>query len=154
MARWNLTLTERFWSKVAKGPATECWLWTGPGLKFGYGRIKIDGRHVLAHRAAYELTQGPIPPGSCVLHACDNPPCCNPDHLNLGTYRDNNSQREARGRGRQPKGEGQAKAKLTEADVRMIRASAASSGTLARQLGVSYRLIWLVRTGKNWTHVA
>lgn len=54
-----------------------------------YGRVRVDGKKVLAHRRAYELARGPIPPGMKVCHSCDNPLCCNPAHLFLGTQKDN-----------------------------------------------------------------
>jgi len=64
----------------------------------GYGRKKVGSRTVLAHRHAWELANGLVPEGLCVLHRCDNPPCINPDHLFLGTRADNNADRDAKGR--------------------------------------------------------
>ena len=62
-----------------------CWEWQGSRLPSGYGRLG----HRYVHRAMYEVSHGPIPDGLFVLHACDNPPCCNPDHLRVGTAKDN-----------------------------------------------------------------
>ena len=68
----------------------ECWEWKGARVKGGYGNRGIGGgRSALTHRLAYEWVYGPIPAGMHVLHRCDNPPCCNPAHLFLGTERDN-----------------------------------------------------------------
>lgn len=96
---------ERFWVKVDMRGFFDCWNWQacryGP---MGYGRINIRvGQSVDAHRAAYQLVRGSIPPGLCVMHTCDNPACCNPYHLKLGTRGDNNQDRhlkdrDARGR--------------------------------------------------------
>lgn len=92
----------RFWSLVATATRQECWPWQGQRNNHGYGRFQVrtdrpeSGRprriayeRTYAHRQAYELVFGPIPEGLRVLHRCDNPPCCNPAHLFLGTQRDN-----------------------------------------------------------------
>jgi len=87
---------ERFWCGVKRGEPDECWPWTRSLSPKGYGRVR--GRN--AHRVAYELTYGPIPPGMFVCHTCDNPPCCNPAHLFLGTYLDNIADMVAKKRSR------------------------------------------------------
>lgn len=74
------TRTERFWSKVDKGG--ECWLWTGATVN-GYGVFHNVGGKRIAHRIAYELANGAIPPGLEVDHTCFNHGCVNPDHLRL-----------------------------------------------------------------------
>jgi hypothetical protein len=86
----------RFWSKVRITP--ECWLWTARHTRKGYGMFKQGSLDRLAHRVAWEEVNGPIPPGLCVLHKCDNPPCVRPDHLFLGTQADNIADRDAKGR--------------------------------------------------------
>lgn len=68
----------------------------------GYGEIRYGGGLVRAHRLAYELTFGPIPQGMSVCHQCDNPPCCNPKHLFLGTQSDNSRDMWSKGRGVPP----------------------------------------------------
>jgi hypothetical protein len=90
---------DRFWSKVDKRGPDECWEWRGHRSHDGYGRVKIKGKIFTASRAVLFLTRGePIPPGTYACHSCDNPPCCNPAHLWLGTNRDN--QLDARRKGR------------------------------------------------------
>lgn len=99
---------ERFWSKVQRSSNPgECWPWLGGKTEKGYGRFKRrHGRYCVkderAHRVMWELHNGrSLEPGEQVLHSCDNPPCCNPAHLSLGTNRDN--QRECADRGRAPR---------------------------------------------------
>lgn len=94
----RLPLNVKLWKSVRITPG--CWEWTDYRLPFGYGRI-YDGatrRMLLTHRVSYELHHGPIPDGLIVRHTCDNPPCVNPDHLELGTRVDNMQDCVQRGR--------------------------------------------------------
>src|SRR3954470_14700354 len=82
---------ERYWAKIDKTSVhTPCWYWTGGVDGGGYGQLRnTDQVMVKTHRVMWELTNGPIPEGLCVLYTCDFPPCVNPDHLFLGTKKDN-----------------------------------------------------------------
>lgn len=101
-------LADRFWSKVDKRSDEECWNWFGciSGTEKlrkrygGRGSIRVGDRMVVAPRVAWELTNGVIPDGLAALHKCDNPLCCNPSHLFLGTQLDNIKDRESKGRGK------------------------------------------------------
>lgn len=87
-----------FWAKVETRGADECWHWTESTSDDGYGFVRKDRKTKRAHRVAWELTNGDIPDGMKVLHKCDNPPCCNPNHLFLGTDQDNSDDKMKKGR--------------------------------------------------------
>lgn len=89
---------ERFWANVVKRDG--CWSWTARKARFGYGAMEVDCKPARAHRLSWEIHHGPIPAGLWVLHKCDNPECANPDHLYLGTTKDNFRDMIERGRHR------------------------------------------------------
>lgn len=152
------TLAKRFWTKVGK--TGWCWLWRG-ATRNGYGVLHgpLSRHHVIyAHRLSWELANGPIADGLFVLHRCDIRPCVNPAHLFLGTQADN--LRDAGHKGRIPgsrlKGATNPNAKLTDDDVRAIRAGreqGATLLTLAHQFHVSRSAICDITRRNVWKHV-
>ncbi len=149
-----------------------CVEWDGPRNKGGYGWELVGRRKWLAHRLAWIDANGrPIPEGMVVCHHCDNPPCVNPEHLFLGTLRDNNQDRHAKGgyeymRGagnvmnrypeRRPRGEQNGFAKLNAAivlEVRRLHAEGASLRSLARRFSVDPVTIRMVVRRVTWRHV-
>lgn len=151
------SLVERFWEKVWITAPSECWLWTASRHPSGYGMIGIPGgKHRYARRVSLEIATGsPIPPGKCVRHACDNPPCVNPAHLSVGSAADNAA--DAVSRGRTTAGERSASAKLSTDKVRLIRwlvAEGAQISLVARHFAVSPGAIAAIRDRKTWSHVS
>ncbi len=170
-----------FWSKIDRSEVESCWPWFGGKLQSGYGGAWWRGRHTGSHRVAYELANGPIPGGLQVLHRCDNPPCCNPAHLFIGTHLDN--MRDKVDKGRQPAtflpfpdenrsrgadhwsnkrpelrstGTKNGNAKLDDSKVLSMR-SARSAGepfrSIARRYGVSLATAQAAIKGETWAHV-
>ena len=92
----RLSLVDRFWTNVSR--ANGCWEWTGKRNRKGYGQIRDREKNRSVHRVSWELHFGNPPPGMLVCHRCDNPPCVRPDHLFLGTARDNMRDCAAKGR--------------------------------------------------------
>lgn len=147
-------LAQRLERQTDRSPhPTGCWTWVGAVHANGYGVILANGRQVGAHRAAYELAKGSVPPGLMVLHSCDNPVCVNPDHLRAGTHDDNMRDKVERGRQARLSGESAPNARLTQADVDEIRAAAHSGArhrVIAQRYGVSRSNVGMIVQHKRW----
>jgi hypothetical protein len=149
------------WRHIEIRGAGECWPWTGSTKAGGYGGVWLgdgSGKIMRAHRAVWELLNGPISAGSgyhgtCVLHRCDNRACCNPAHLFLGTHAQNMHDRDGKGRHARLRGEENPFARITEDLVRLFRASPKSGAELAREYGFDRSTVNLIRSGKRWKHV-
>src|SRR3989304_7863892 len=149
--------SEAFWSKVDVRAPHECWQWLGSvqwqknGRKGGYGH---SGSR-LAHRRAWAIANGPIPDKLCVLHRCDNPGCCNPDHLFLGSLLDNNRDMIAKGRFKHSRhiGTANGRSKLRDHDVLELR-RLFSLGMRQYQLAKMFRItrtqVSTIRHRKQW----
>ncbi len=164
----TLAIAERFCAKVDFGgvaAGSACWEWIGARYSSGYGVIRLDAprrAHTGAHRVSWELHHGPIPEGLCVLHSCDNGGCVNPEHLFLGTLRDNTQDMVNKGRargGQQPgvrAGEAHPLAKLTRVQVEEIRRVCVKEDRelgycpLARRFGVTPNQIRRIVRGERW----
>lgn len=138
----------RFHTKYQRSEG--CWPWMAGRYKGGYGQFCLEHHYkcpqinTQAHRVAYVLAKGDIPQGQVVMHTCDNPPCVNPEHLSLGTQGDN--VRDAAWKGHY-NGSRPSTQKITDAQVREIRASGEKSIRLSERYGVSKVAISLIRRG-------
>lgn len=150
-----------FMARVDIRGRDECWNWKSHINSRGYGSFFFDGTMESVHRISWEVHNGPIPPGkgtlgTCVCHKCDNPICCNPNHLFLGSQADNVADRDKKGRNVVPdiKGEQSANAKLTDAQILEIRSlRGISQRKIATIYGVSQSLISDIVNRKRWKHI-
>lgn len=141
-----------FWDRVAIAGPGDCWEWQGARHPDGHGNLKLNGRYYRAHRLAYECSFGPFPVALEVLHRCDNPACCNPRHLFLGTKPDNIADMVSKGR--QARGPMLPQTKLTEDQVRAIRIDGRAHTEIAADYGVTPSNIGYIKARKSWSHVA
>lgn len=150
-------LPETFWTLVQRGNRRDCWTWKGTIITGGYGVFRVGKvRKGAAHRVAWMLTHGRIPPGLLVCHKCDNPPCCNPAHLFLGTHAENVHDCIQKGRRARMLGSKHPMAKLTESDVTVIRRRRATGEGLkpiASDYAVTIQTISYIANRKIWSHV-
>jgi hypothetical protein len=161
-------LQQRILSKVVKNHITGCWVWQDACHRDGYG-VFWDGRSSRqAHRVSYEAFVEKPPRHLFVCHKCDNRRCVNPDHMFLGTARDNSHDAMMKGRlakgsrhgmyGRadlcaNAKGENNNMAKLSEQQVKEILGSSDSIVNLAARFGVKYQAVYKIKRGLRWTHL-
>jgi DNA-binding transcriptional regulator YiaG len=146
-AKNEKTIRNKLVSKISANPKTGCWEWSAGKFADGYGAIWTSGTVRRAHRVSYEIHCGSIPDGLHVLHRCDNPICINPEHLFLGTNADNAADKTAKGR--QAREARLPQTKLSDDDVRTIRASSgATQNELAERYGVDQSLISHIRRNK------
>lgn len=154
-------LRNRFWAKVDQSEGDDaCWLWTAGKDRRGYGRFWVKGETsgVMAHRLAWILTYGDIPEGMFVCHRCDNPPCCNPAHLFLGTPAENCADRDKKCRGRATFekgsiGEASPRHKLTweqVREIRQLRAAGQAYTVIAPLYGITPTAARDIVIGKRW----
>ena len=152
---------ERFWKKVNRpnDEPTTCWEFTGAKDDGGYGRFRVMGSLKLAHRVAYTIAYGPFDDTLNVCHTCDNPPCCRPSHLFLGTSRDNRQDAAQKGRLSYKR---KNKPNITDEQAREIREKYRQGGITQKQLaqehGASREYIGniirgVVKTGKRKNYV-
>lgn len=151
----ELSLAERLRIICPEGDPNDCWLWPQDRLtRYGYGRIAYNGDELRAHRAAWEVANGPIPDGLIVRHKCDVRHCTNPSHLELGDHQDNMT--DMRVRDRAAKGTDNGVAILNEDIVRRIRemyAGGWGQTAIGREFGISQPHVSQIVKRQIWRHV-
>ncbi len=144
---------ERIHKRMLKQP-DGCWEWQGHRLPRGYGQIRIGSvtdrsrRTLYVHRVMFEEVCGPIPEGHDVCHTCDNPPCCNPDHLFTGTRKENHADMIAKGRS--AVGEKNSQAKLTWEQIEEIRNDTRLHREIAADYGIVRQHVSTIKSGQAW----
>lgn len=146
-----------FWERVDRsGGADACWPWTRGRDRDGYGMIWRHRTNLRTHRTALLLSGVAVSDDEFVCHRCDNPPCCNPRHLFVGTPADNVLDCNRKGRAWSPRGEDAYWAKLSERDVRQIRrrrSAGEKASLIAADFGVSESNVRMIASGKTWRHL-
>lgn len=135
---------DEFWRRVVKEEGNGCWMWQGKPGTHGYGTF----RQVLAHRKAFELQYGPVPPGMFVCHRCDVKLCVRPEHLFMGSHNDNMADHSRKGR--------HPLRRLTEAQVlelRALRAQGMTQRECAKRAGITQRAVWNIENGLSYKFV-
>ena len=143
-----MNLEQKLEAGSIRVPETGCRLWEGGVTKNGYVLVGPKGAKKYGHRAAYEVSVGPIPPGMLVRHKCDARRCTEPTHLLLGTHLDNSS--DARARGRTPAGAKNGRAALSLEEVAAIRADPRYQKDVAAAYGIDPSAVSLIKNGKRW----
>lgn len=138
----------------------DCWIWDATVDSWGYGITDFKRERWKAHRLFYTWFRGPIPDGMLVCHKCDTPSCVNPDHLFLGTPKDNMDDMLAKGRGNPDaqfkRGEQNSRTILTPDKVLKIRedyAAGRKQKEIAGELGISHKTVCSIVTRRNWAHI-
>lgn len=145
-------LENRYWPKVNVAGPNECWNWNAKARHpYGYGRMTAGrGVNLKAHQIAWALENGPIPDGMLICHDCDNPSCCNPSHLFLGSQTDNMGDAKAKGRTSKPpvfRGLQHHNGKLSNEEIAKILTDPRPADAVAAEFGVSSKTIYRVRWG-------
>jgi hypothetical protein len=151
-----IDLRSRIFRSISINPQSGCWEWQKYRHEQGYGIVAVGGRNMKAHRVVWVLWFGPIPASKVVMHKCDNPCCCNPLHLSIGTQADNVADMLHKGRAHDRRGENGSIAKLTQHAVLSIkqrRSDGERVAVLAAEYGVKPSTIYQVLSGRNWSHL-
>lgn len=157
-------LPQRFWDKVRKGAPNECWEWIGGRHGKCYGQFRYEGRvhkvpRLVLRSLGHDMTD------LLAMHSCDNPPCCNPNHLSPGTHQENQADSVRKGRRNGLVGDRATFKKLTEARVRRLREefdalpatgkykADGASKQLAAGYGITYENMMMIVRRKTWRHI-
>ena len=153
--RKKTPLADRLLRLTIPEPNSGCLLWTASVRgEDGYGVVKVNGKTESTHRVSYRVFKGEVPEGFLVMHKCDTPCCVNPDHLVLGTPKDNSRDMVRKNRNFAPSGEDHANAKLSLEDVKKIRSiEGLTYKDIGKMFNVSKSQVSMIRSYKKWKHV-
>lgn len=147
----------RFWSKVGITAQSDlCWDWMAANKGKGYGGFYLNKKHMAASRAAYILYYKEDPKDKFVCHKCDNPSCCNPSHLFIGTAKENQEDMIKKGRKHSAFGERNANSILTTNDILDIlelRNKKVRTRDIKKKYNISNTHVHRIFTGKRWGHL-
>jgi hypothetical protein len=159
----NVSPKEYLLSRITKD-FSGCWIWTGcvvdrsraENRRYGHWRC-ASLKEKTAHRAAYRIFKGELSRRCVVMHICDNPLCCNPDHLKIGTAEENNIDRDKKGRQVSLSGNNHSNAKINEETARLIKARLAElvhvrdrAAIVAKELGIKKNIVHNIKRGQTW----
>jgi hypothetical protein len=149
---------DRFWKYIEKKDG--CWIWRGGLNSMGYGQFHIgNGKMALCHRLSWVVHRGPIDGDLCILHKCDNPKCVNPDHLFIGTMKDNMQDKANKKRNLKNIGEYSCQHKLTDCEATEIRKLYKRATrnfniqSLAKKYNIGQTTVWEILNGRAWKHL-
>lgn len=150
----GLSLKERFYSKFIVNSENGCWEWAANRFPKGYGCFKLNGKSNAAHRISYKIHVGEIKERMVICHKCDNPCCVNPNHLFMGTQKENLQDRNLKGRS--IKGHKNGRCILTEKDIPIIKSllkEKIDQRDIAKKFGVAQTTISSIKLNKSWSHL-
>lgn len=144
-------LTSDLWDRIKIGKEDECWEWQGSTSGCNYGQLMRNSKMTKPHREVWIEKNGPIPKGLIIMHSCDNPICCNPSHLSLGTHQDNSDDKFNKGRANFKSGEDHYKATLSDLEVFEIRSmkGTCTAKEIAELYGVARVTITNILNGRR-----
>lgn len=144
----------RFYLKVDKKTDDDCWEWQACRNKYGYGTFGLQSKIYLSNRIAYYIAYGE-PGKQRVLHECNNPPCCNPKHLHVGTHQENMKKIFLEGRCER-RGEFNPRANIYNeiaTKVRKLHLQGIAQAEIARLIGIDKTAIWRIVNNQAYTNV-
>ena len=147
------TTHENFLLKV-KISESGCWEWVGSKLKDGYGHFHVNRVGIPAHRYSYKFYKGEIPDGCVIRHTCDNPSCVNPDHLQVGTQKENYD--DSKMKGRHSHGEAHGNSVYSEQQIRKVMqliADGIKPKVVSDKTGVALSTVYDIKGGRSWQHL-